>query len=404
MMRLAWRNVWRNRRRSLINAAAMGFGLAAIMFGQSLILSLQVQLIEKATGSITGHVRIQRGDVDESKFPDKFMADPEPGARLLEKDPRVSVWGRRIQITGLISAPNASLGALICAVEPEKERRLTDMTSYLKEGTYLDGNGKGIVMGRKIAARLDVRLGEKVVLMAQAADGSMGAEAFRVVGLHETGSESFDGQIVWVPLKAMQEMLVRPGQANQLAARLHDINQADDVAKELDAALGPGNVRAISWKSIDREIISVQAFQNAILSIVLVIVFAIVALGILNTQLMSLFERVREFGVLMAIGARPAWVVRLILAESLLLGLVGAVFGALLGAILIGYFGRYGLRLPLGDAFSYFLPFPSIIYMHPSWKLHALACACVFVITLLASLPPALRAGRLKPAEALRHV
>jgi ABC-type lipoprotein release transport system permease subunit len=404
MMRLAWRNVWRNRRRSLINVAAMGFGLAAIMFGQSLILSLQVQLIEKATGSITGHVRIQRGDVDESKFPDKFMADPEPGARLLEKDPRVSVWGRRIHLTGLISAPNASLGALICGVEPEKERQLTDMATYIKEGAYLDGNAKGIVMGRKIAARLDVRLGEKVVLMAQAADGSMGAEAFRVIGLHETGSESFDGQIVWVPLKAMQEMLVRPGQANQLAARLKDINLADQVAKDLDLALGPGNVRAISWKSIDREIISIQAFQNAILSIVLVIVFAIVALGILNTQLMSLFERVREFGVLMAIGARPVWVVRLILAESLLLGLVGAAFGALLGAMLIGYFGRYGLHLPLGEAFSYFLPFPSVIYMHPSWKLHILACASVFVITLLASLPPALRAGRLKPAEALRHV
>ena len=404
MMRLAWRNVWRNRRRSLINAAAMGFGLAAIMFGQSLILSLQVQLIEKATGSITGHVRIQRGDVDESKFPDKFMIDPEPGARLLEKDPRVSVWGRRIQTTGLISAPNASLGALICAVEPEKERLLTDMATYIKEGTYLDADGKGIVMGRKIATRLDVRLGEKVVLMAQAADGSMGAEAFRVVGLHETGSESFDGQIVWVPLKAMQEMLARPGQANQLAARLKDITQADAVAQELDAALGPGNVRAITWKAIDREIISVQAFQNAILSVVLVIVFAIVALGILNTQLMSLFERVREFGVLMSIGARPGWVVRLILAESLLLGLVGAAFGAMLGAVLIGTFGRYGLHLPLGEALSYFLPFPSVIYMHPSWRLHALACASLFVITLLAALPPALRAGRLKPAEALRHV
>ncbi|MDO8756563.1 MAG: ABC transporter permease, partial [Elusimicrobiota bacterium] len=221
MLRLAWRNVWRNRRRSLINVAAMGFGLAAIMFGQSLLVSLQGQLIEKATGSITGHVRVQRSDVDESKFPDKFMADPEPAAKLLDGDPRIKVWGRRIHMTGLVSAPSASLGALICAVEPDKEKTLTDMSSYLKEGTYLDPNGKGIVMGRKIAGRLDVRLGEKVVIMAQAADGSMGAEAFRVVGLHQTGSESFDGQIVWVPLKAMQEMLGRPGQANQLAARVH---------------------------------------------------------------------------------------------------------------------------------------------------------------------------------------
>jgi len=404
MMRLAWRNVWRNRRRSLINVAAMGFGLAAIMFGQSLLISLQGQLIEKATGSITGHVRVQRSDVDESKFPDKFMADTGPAGKVLEGDPRVKVWGRRIHMTGLVSAPSASLGALICAVEPEKEKFITDMSSYIKEGTYLDPNGKGIVMGRKIAGRLDVRLGEKVVIMAQAADGSMGAEAFRVVGLHETGSESFDGQIVWVPLKAMQEMLGRPGQANQLAARVSDIEQAEQVAADIDARLPAGNIRAISWKKIDREIIGIQAFQNGILTVVLVIVFLIVALGILNTQLMSLFERVREFGVLMAIGARPKWIVRLILAESLVLGAVGALLGLVLGALLIGYFGRHGLHLPVGEAFSYFLPFPSVIFMIPAWRLHAFACVSVFIITLLASLPPALRAGRLKPAEALRHV
>ena len=136
----------------------------------------------------------------------------------------------------------------------------------------------------------------------------------------------------------------------------------------------------------------------------LVIVFAIVALGILNTQLMSLFERISEFGVLMAIGARPRWLVRLLIAESALLGLVGTALGLALGSLLIAHFRHSGLHLPVGDALSYFLPFPSVIYMRPSWGRHAFACVCVFVITLLATLPPALRAGRLKPAEALRHV
>ena len=404
MLRLAWRNVWRNRRRSLINVASLGCGLAAIIMGQSLLRSLQAQLVEKATGSITGHVRVQRADIDQPKFPNKFMADIGKVPALLDADPRVAVWGRRIQMTGLISSPEASLGALICAVEPEKERRLTDMSSYLKEGRYLKTGEMGIVMGRKIAGRLDVRLGEKVVLMAQAADGSMGAEAFRVVGLHETGSESFDGQIVWIPLEAMQRLLSRPGQINQVAAKLVDVELADQVAAELDRLLPSGPVRAISWKRIDHEIIGISAFQDGILTIVLVIVFMIVALGILNTQLMSLFERVREFGVLMAIGARPKWLVRLLIMESALLGFVGTALGVTLGALLIGHFGRSGLHLPVGDAMSYFIPFPSVIFLRPSWEKHAIACASVFLITLLATLPPALRAGRLKPAEALRHV
>ncbi len=404
MLRLAWRNVWRNRRRSLINVAAMGFGLAAIMFGQSMMRSLQFQLIEKATGSFTGHVRIERRDVDELKFPDKFMTDPEPAASLLAADPRVLVWGRRIHLTGLVSSANMSLGALICAVEPDKERLITNMASYLKEGRYLEPGTKGIVMGRKIAGRLDVRVGEKVVLMAQAADGSMGAEAFRLVGIHETGSESFDGQMVWIPLSAMQELLGRPGQANELAARLKNIEQADAAAADLDAKLGPGNIGAMSWKKIDKEIIGIQAFQDGLLTIVLIVVFIIVALGILNTQLMSLFERVREFGVLMAMGARPRWIVRLLIVESALLGLVGTAFGLAVGSALIGHFGRCGLALPVGDAFKYFMPFPSVIFLRPSWGMHSFACATVFLVTLLATLPPALRAGRLKPSEALRHV
>jgi ABC-type lipoprotein release transport system permease subunit len=404
MLRLAWRNVWRNRRRSLINVAAMGFGLAAIMFGQSMMRSLQFQLVEKATGSFTGHVRIERRDIDEPKFPDKFMTKPEEAAKLMAADPRILVWGRRIHMTGLVSSPNMSLGALICAVEPDKENQITDMAGYLKQGHYLETGTKGVVMGKKIAGRLDVRLGEKVVLMAQAADGSMGAEAFRVVGIHETGSESFDGQMVWVPLAAMQELLGRPGQANELAGKVRNIEDADAVAADLDAKLGPGNVGAMSWKKIDKEIIGIQAFQDGMLTVVLVIVFIIVALGILNTQLMSLFERVREFGVLMAMGARPRWIVRLLIVESALLGLVGAVFGLLVGTALIGHFGRHGLFLPVGDAFKYFLPFPSVIYLRPSWGMHAFATATVFLVTLLATLPPALRAGRLKPSEALRHV
>jgi ABC-type lipoprotein release transport system permease subunit len=232
----------------------------------------------------------------------------------------------------------------------------------------------------------------------------MGADTFRVVGIHETGSESFDGQIVWVPLSAMQELLGRPGQVNQIAAKLKDIETADTVSSDLNLTLGSGTTRSVSWKKIDKEILGIQSFQDGLLTIVLIVVFAIVALGILNTQLMSLYERVREFGVLMAIGARPTWVIKLLMVESALLGLVGVALGITVGTILIAHYGRVGLHLPVGDAFKYFLPFPSVIFLIPAWRQHVIACTTVFLITLLATVPPALRAGRLKPAEALRHV
>ena len=260
------------------------------------------------------------------------------------------------------------------------------------------------MIGDKLAQRLDVRLGEKVVIMAQADDGSMGAEAFRISGLFHTGSTSFDGQIVYVPLAAAQELLVVGSKINNVVARLEDIDETDQVQRELADTLRGLPVQVLSWKNVDHEILAIQKFQDGLLFVVLVIVFAIVALGILNTLLMSLFERVREFGVLMAIGARPRWVLKLILIEAVILGLVGTALGLAAGTVLISYYGHAGLHLPIGDAMSYFIPFPSVIYLRWVWASHLFAAGSVLVTSVLAALAPALRACRLRPAEALRHV
>jgi len=404
MLMLAWRNVLRNFRRSLITTASMGCGLAAIMFGQSMIHTEQHQLIEKATGSMTGHIQIQNRSIKEYKFPDKYVDDPAPIEAALSHQPGIAAFGKRINITGLVSSPEGSVGTLICAVEPEKEALVTSMAGYITSGQFLGKTDHDIVMGDKLAQRLDVRMGEKVVVMAQANDGSMGAEAFRLAGIFHTGSESFDGQIVYIPLKATQDMLVVGNRVNQIVARLSDIDSADDVRESLAEKLSGQPIQVLTWKDVDHEIISIQKFQNGLLDVVLLVVFLIVALGILNTLLMSLFERVREFGVLMAIGARPNWVLKLVLMESILLGIVGTISGLLIGCAMITYFHHAGLHLPIGDALSYFLPFPSVLFLRYSWPSHLFAAGAVLVTSLIAAFPPALRACRLRPAEALRHV
>lgn len=404
MLRLAWRNVWRNFRRSVITVASMACGLAAIMFGQSMIRSEQHQLIEKATGTITGHIQIQHRSIKEYKFPDKHIDDPRPVAEALAAQPGIKAWQRRITITGLVSSPAGSVGVLIVGVEPDKDKDITTMSEYMTQGVYLAGQPRGLVMGEKLAQRLEVRLGEKVVVMAQADDGSMGAEAFRVAGLYKTGSTSFDTQIIYLPLEATQELLAVGPKVNNFVARLADIDEADAVRAQLAERLAGRPVQALSWKDIDHEILSIQKFQNGLLDVVLLVVFLIVALGILNTLLMSMFERVREFGVLMAIGAKPRWILRLVIAESLILGSIGTALGLAAGSALIVYFGKTGLPLPIGDALSYFIPFPSVIYLRFDWGGHAFAAASVFATSILAAVPPALRACRLKPVEALRHV
>lgn len=404
MLTLAWRNVWRNRRRSLITMTSMGFGLAALMFGQSLIKTLQGQLVEKATSSITAHLQVQHRSIKDYKFPDRYIDDPAPVESVLKTLPHVKAYGARITITGLVSSPTSSVGALICAIEPDREKNITNMSTYLTGGEFLGRNPKGIVMGDKLAQRLDLRLGEKAVVLAQASDGSMGAEAFRLTGIYHSGSESFDGQIIYIPLAAAQELLGVGKKVNEFALRADDLEAVDGIQRDLSGLLGREPVQVLSWKDVDHEIVGIQKFQNAILDIVLVVVFFIVALGILNALLMSLFERVREFGVLMAMGAKPRWILKLIILESLSLASVGTVFGLILGSLMISYYGRAGLRLPVGDALSYFLPFPSVLFLQPSWPRHVFAAFAVMLTSLLAALPPALRARRMRPAEALRHI
>ena len=405
MLMLAWRNIWRNKRRSLITIASMGAGLAAIMFGQSMLKSLQHQLVEKATSSIAGHLQIQRRGIKDLKFPDVYIENLGPAEKALSGNPMIKAWAKRIAMTGLVSSPEGSVGVLINAIDVDNELKITNISQYLTEGEFLGKNARGIVMGDKLAQRLKLRMGEKAVLMAQAEDGSMGAEAFRLVGIYHSGSNTFDGQMVYVHLPAMQELLGVGKKVNHFVARVDDPTTVDEIQSDLTAALDKSEpIHVVSWKQVDFEIVGIQKFQNALLDVVLFVVFAIVALGILNTLLMSFFERIREFGVLMAIGAKPAWVMKLVLAESLLLGAIGTVLGLAAGSAMISWYGARGLHLPVGEAFSYFLPFPSVIYLRFSWPSHQLAAVMVLVTSVIAAISPSLRACRLRPAEALRHV
>lgn len=405
MLTLAWRNVWRNKRRSLITLASIAFGLAAIMFGQSLLKSIQIQLVEKATGIIIGHIRVEAPGNDDLKIPDVTIREPEPVYKALAAEPGIADFEARILFTGLIASAVTSKGVLVCAVDPEKDPRITTITRYMSRGRWLAPGERGIVFGEKLAKMLDIRLGEKVVIMAQAADGSMGAEAFRLTGVYESGSQSFDAQVTYVPLAAAQEMLSMGTRVNDFVAKVRNPAEVQQVRDRLARALaGHPAVRVYTWMEVDREIVGIQKYQNALLFIVLVIVFAIVALGILNTLLMSLFERVREFGVLMAIGARPRVIMGMVVLESLILGVLGMAMGLALAIGLITHYGRVGMPLPIGEAISYFMPFDTVIYLRFAWARHAFAMATVLFTCVLAAFPPALRAARLKPAEALRHV
>jgi len=373
------------------------------MFGQSLVKTMQLQLIAKATGVITGHLQVQDARVKNVKFPEHPIRDAAAVEKALGAVAGRAGHQARILMTGLISSKKDSNGVLIVGVEPARDRELTTMHTYLSTGAFLSGRGGELFMGDSLAKTLGLKLGETAVLMAQASDGSMGADNFRITGLYHTGSQSFDNQIVYVPLSSMQEMLSMEGQANNFLLRLRDPERLDEARAVVERATAGLSVQVLRWKDIDYELVGIQTYQDAIMMMMLLIVFAIVSLGILNTLLMSTFERVREFGVLMAIGARPGRILKMIVLESCCLGAVGAAGGLAGGAALILWYGAHGLKLPVSDAVGYFLPFDTLLYLRFDWFRHATALSALLVVSVLAALPSALRASRLKPAECIRE-
>lgn len=403
-IRLAWRNLWRNSRRSALTILSVSCGLAAVMLGQSLMKTIQRQMIEKSTGIMLGHLQVQAAGVKDHRVPELVFPRPAALERALREDARVAAVSGRLKFTGLVYSPQGSRGVLVVGVEPATEARLSIIPGYLREGRYFGGGTRDLVLGDRLAADLDVRIGEKLVVMAQGAGSEMSSELFRVAGIYHSGSESYDGQVVYVQLEAAQRVRGAPGKVSYLVAKLADVGLIPAVIGEFARPAAAEGGELLSFRRIGLEVEGIIRFEDAVLAVVLVIIFAIVGLGILNTVAMSMFERVREFGTLRALGARPTVVVRMIAVEALFLGSLGAALGLTLGGGIIAWWGVTGLHLPIGKAFSYWLPFDAVIYLRHVWPLHVSSAAGLVALSLVSAAGPAFRAARLNVAEALRSL
>ncbi|MBI5203150.1 MAG: ABC transporter permease [Elusimicrobia bacterium] len=401
---LAWRNLWRNSRRSALTIGSVSCGLAAVMLGQSLMKTIQKQMVEKSTGIMLGHLQAQAKGVRDHRVPERVYPRPAAFEKSLREHPFVQAVSARIKFTGLVYSPQGSRGVLVVGVEPETEAKISIIPGYLKEGHYFGGGERDLVLGDRLAGELDVRIGEKLVVMAQAMGTEMSSELFRVAGIYHSGSESYDGQVVYVQLPAAQRVRGVPGKISYLVAKLPDPELVPSVIADLGSKAAAEGADLLSFRKIGLEVEAIIRFEDAILIVVLFIIFSIVGLGILNTVAMSMFERVREFGTLRALGARPVVVVRMIAVEALFLGSLGALAGLCLGGAIIFWWGTTGLHLPIGKALSYWLPFDAVVYLRPVWRMHVASAAGLVVVSLVSAAGPAFRAARLVIAEALRSL
>jgi ABC-type lipoprotein release transport system permease subunit len=399
VLKIAWRTIWRYRRRTIISLSAVAVGLTLVIIYGGLMARLQSEAKEQLDNVGMGHVEITASGWRAHRRADENMSNP---AELVRDLPAGSESGWRVVARALVSSARASEGVELQGVDWTREKTLSAHLDDVREGKLPD-DARGILIGDKLAQRLKVKVGDKLRVMAQRADGEIGAELYRVRGIFHSLSPAIAQRKVYVSEASARRLLGVGEVAHQLVIQLERADDADGLAARLREKLGP-RYEVLSYGELVPAMKTLEELGNKVTWFAALFIYGLVGLGILNTMLMSVLERTREFGVLRAIGTRPARVVAQVLGESFWIGTLGALVGLAAGLAITWYGSSHALMNIGGGGGG--LEFAGTV-MRSDVKTNfsigdALkAASLVYVMALVTALYPAWKVARAAPARAL---
>ncbi|MDP1853753.1 MAG: ABC transporter permease [Candidatus Omnitrophota bacterium] len=402
-LKIAFRNILRAKRRSLITVSAVGFGLGALIFIWAFVDGAHRQMVENYTSLIAGHIQIHKQGFSQKEQLEMNFSRPEEIIAKLTRLAQVKAVSPRIKAFGLVSSAEHSSIVSIMGIVPQKELSVSRMSDRVKEGKFLEDN-KSIVIGERLAKNLNVSLGDKVVIMSQALDGSIASAAYHVNGLLDTGADEIDKGVALITYTAAQELFVMDNKASEIAVRINSAEDARIVSRMIANDLNSPDLEVLAWQDISPMLYQWVEFDNGFIWIIVLVVMIVVAIGILNTVLMGVLERTHEFGILLALGTKRRQVISMVAFESLILGIVGSIAGLGLGCVSSLYYGKAGINL---SAFTQALNnfyMDAFIYPRLSFGHVATSLVLVLIISVVVSLYPAYHAANLKPVDAIRSI
>lgn len=396
--KLAYRNLGRHRRRSLLSGLALAMGTALLMFLAAFFQGEMRSAMESTLRLNSGHIQVRDADYDPDKLSvawDYLIEDPEQVSAQIEALGQVDVATPRLFASGIITAQNDSVGVQIMGIDPAS--RANDPYRHLVSGEFLMADDReGILIGYPLAQNLALNVGDQINLLVNTSDGTVDEQLFTVRGIYTTGTTAYDKGIVFLPLKKAQAFSGAGNRASMIFVLLKDREQAEFVAE----AIPSQNFKVETWRELNSLLVLVNDFSNAYLTVINLIVLGITVTVIVNTMLMSVFERTREIGILSAIGMKGRQIIAMFLAEASLLALGGVTVGSLAGWALSAYFGKVGIYFgDLGLSADMLLEDRIYTYLTLESAINLIVTA--FVFTLIASLYPARMASRMEPVEAL---
>lgn len=403
VLKLAHRNIWRNKRRSLIVIISVAVGITATILTDTLSMGMIFQIFDNQLGSHVAHLQIHKKGFNDNRIIQNYLPDSKRIEKALEPYSEQFSFSRRVMTFGLLSSASSSSGVSIIGIEPDKEEQVTKIKKSVTAGTYLTGAFNEIIIGRDLAEKLDVRVGDKVVALASTLQGHVGSDVFRIVGLYETFSSEFDKSFIYISLGNAQRMLSMEENISEFAILLNDREKADELKALFANELGV-EYEVLTYADIlPLMLVQIDMYQQSMIIFYVIIGIALI-LGIINTMLMSVFERIQEFGVLMAIGMRNRSLFTMIILEAFLLGIIGTVLGFGIGYILYLPLTVHGLDLSMFSAGLKSFGTGAVIYPVLTMTGIINALTLIPLMTVLGALYPALRAIRLQPISAIRFV
>ncbi len=412
VVKLAWRNVFRNKTRSFLTIAAVAFGLFLMIFMRGMQLGTYEVNIKNAIEMFPGYIQIQyEGYRDNPTLQKCFTFTDEMQEKVLEVD-GVKHLSQRIISEGLIGHKKKSYGAAIFGIDPEAEANVSTMHTRLDKGRFLKEDNRGeIVVGYKLLENLGSKIGDELVVLSSGFDGSMGNMKFKVVGTTKTGTTELDASSVYMHIEDANNLFSMYGMISMVAVKLENVEQVSEVQHKIANVMSNYTLRrdkkaeVLNWEEVLPEFKQMIEFDNASGMVYLGLLMIIIAFGILNTVVMSISERFSEFGVMLALGTKNSLLVMVMFVETIFIAIIGMVFGTMLGYFANAYVVSSPIELtgPTADMIREYGFIPAMYSTLDPW-IFLNANGTVLLISILVYIYPAFRLSKLQALKGIRYV
>jgi len=403
LLKLAWRNSLRNRRRTFLAGLAIGIGLAALIFSDAIIIGMSRSMARTATDTFLGQGQIHSKGFRETFEVENVIEDGHSLMERLKQESQIKNLAPRTIARGMLTSPDNVSTIALFGIDPVLEPFISKIDEALIQGHYLTSQEENrILIGSTLAERLEVGIDDRVVVTAaKAYNGNLSQKMFRVGGIFQLNMKEIDDNMIFISMENAQKLLNLSQGFHEIAFNFKNVDLSQNTLDEFWKRYSSDGNEALSWKEIMPELDAALSWSTYLMGIIDLILFALIALGIMNTLFMSLYERMFEFGVLRAVGTRPRKMALMIVCEAGVLSLISIFLGNIIGLILSHFFSVYGINY-VGVEFGG-ITFGEPIYPVVKTSQFIKYPIYLFTFTLFVSLYPALHAAKIVPTKAMKR-